>query len=59
MHLHARREGGPDALRVPGLYDPVDLNEDDEDDDLVPSTCTARQLPASSDALPTGLRQLC
>src|ERR1044071_4753423 len=38
IRLHAGWEGGPDALRVPGLYDPVDLNEDDEDDDLVPST---------------------
>jgi hypothetical protein len=25
-------EGGPDALRFPGLYDSVEIDEDDEDD---------------------------
>ena len=31
-------DAGPDALRVPGLYDPVDVDVDDEDvdDDLDP-----------------------
>jgi len=30
-------ESGPDALRFPGLYDPVELaEEDDEDEDLDP-----------------------
>jgi hypothetical protein len=30
-------ESGPDALRFPGLYDPVELGEeDDEDEDLDP-----------------------
>lgn len=29
-------EAGPDALRFPGLYDPIEFDEDSEDEDLDP-----------------------
>ncbi len=36
-------DGGPDALRFPGLYDQVEAGEDDEDEDLDPLDLNSTQ----------------
>ena len=41
-------EDGPDALRFPGLYDPVEPVEDDENDDLEPLDLDSSQAVRTS-----------